>query len=87
MKDDNHNLYLRDSFLEVVDNQLRENSPPETKETYERLLKEGHTKENAKILIASVVATEIYHTFKDDEPYDKERFVRNLLRLPDQNFE
>lgn len=87
MKDDNHNPYLRDSFLEVVDNQLRENSPPETRETYERLLKEGHTKENAKILIASVIAVEVYNTFKDDKPYKEKRFIRNLNRLPDQNFD
>ncbi len=87
MKDDNSNPYLREAFLEVVENQLKDNSPPETKKTYERLLKEGHSRENAKILIASVIAAEVYDIQKEDSPYDKERFIRNLNRLPDQNFE
>lgn len=87
MEDENHNPYLRDSFLEVVDTQLKQNSPPETKRTYKRLLKEGYSKENAKILIASVILTEVYHTMKEDKPYDAERFIRNLNKLPDQNFE
>ncbi len=87
MKDDNSNPYLREAFLEVVENQLRDNSPPETKKTYERLLKEGHSRENAKILIASVIAAEVYITYTENKPYNSERFTRNLNRLPDQNFE
>jgi Zn/Cd-binding protein ZinT len=87
MKDEKYNPYLRKSILEVVDDQLKENSPPETKKTYERLLKEGHSKENAKILIASVILTEMYHTMKEDKAYNEERFIRNLNQLPDQNFD
>jgi hypothetical protein len=32
--------------MEVLDNQLRENNPPETKETYERLLAQYQPEEN-----------------------------------------
>ena len=33
------NLRLKKLILEVVDNQLRDNEPPATKEVYEKLLK------------------------------------------------
>ena len=74
--------YLNTAILEVVDNQIRENNPPETKLTYERLLREGHTEEEAKRLIGSVVATEIFHVLRDRKEFDKERFVNALNMLP-----
>lgn len=43
-----HNPRLKKIILQVVFNQLRSNQPPETKETLERLIAEGHSKEKAK---------------------------------------
>jgi len=37
------NPYLKEAFLEVVENQLRDNDPPETKETLTRLIAAGHS--------------------------------------------
>ena len=34
---------LKKTLLETVDNQLRDNTPPETKETYKRLRRELNT--------------------------------------------
>ena len=72
----------REAFLEVVDNQLRDGTPPEACETYERLQKEGHAEQEAKRLIAAVLACEFYEMAKSKQPYDRQRYVGWLLRLP-----
>ena len=81
------NAELRAAYLEVVENQLRDNDPPETRNTYERLCTEGFTEKNAKILIASVIALETYQMMSTNSPFNRDRFVRHLNRLPDQSFE
>jgi hypothetical protein len=78
------NPHLRAAFLEGVDNQLRDNNPPETKETLERLMAEGYSAENAKDLIAQAVAVEAYIVMKTQAPFNRERFVRNLKALPQE---
>jgi hypothetical protein len=70
------------AILEIVDNQLWENVPPETRQTFRRLLDEGHTAREAKRLIGCVVATEIYDILKHQEPFNQARFVAALHRLP-----
>jgi hypothetical protein len=73
---------LRATTMEVLDNQLRENNPPETKETYERLLAEGHSVTQTRELIASVIASEIFEVLKQRTPFNQERFIAGLKRLP-----
>lgn len=53
------NLRLKKSILEVVDNQLKANDPPCTKNTYDKLLDAGYSKSEAKDKIGAVVLTEI----------------------------
>ena len=74
---------LNESMLAVVENQLRENNPPETKQTLKRLLNEGFDEKEAKQLLASVVAAEVYEVMKAKQPFDQTRFVKALNRLPD----
>lgn len=83
-KEEKKNPHLRAAFLEVVDNQLRDNNPPETKETLERLMAEGYSAEDAKLLIAQAVAVEAYTIMETKAPFNRERFVRNLLALPQE---
>jgi len=78
------NPRLTAAFLVVVDNQLRDNNPPETKETLERLMAEGYSAENAKDLIAQAVAVEAYVVMKTQATFNRERFVRNLMALPQE---
>lgn len=73
---------LRASFLEVVDNQLRANEPPETRLTLDRLIAQGHTQEDAKIYIAQAVCLEAFEVMKRKKPYDEARYIRNLQLLP-----
>jgi SOS response regulatory protein OraA/RecX len=54
------NPRLQKAILEVVENQIRENNPPETKRTLDRLLKKGYSKDDAMKLIGRAVLGEIY---------------------------
>ena len=45
---------VRQAILDVVDRQIRDLNPPETKETFDRLLGEGITPDEARRLIAYV---------------------------------
>lgn len=78
---------LRGVYLEAVENQLRDNNPPETRQTLDRLLAEGISEKDAKLLIASAIAFESYKILKSGTPFNHERFIKNLKRLPDQSFE
>jgi len=79
------NSYLRSAIFEVVDNQLEANDPPETRQTLDRLIAEGHSEEEAKNLIACVVAAEIFDVLKNHEPSNPERFLQGHSRIF-QNF-
>lgn len=72
----------RAAILDIVKNQIRDNYPPETKETLDRLMAEGISKEEATKLIACAVSTEVFHTLKHHEPYNQERYIKNLKKLP-----
>ena len=73
---------LRAVILEVVDNQLRDNTPPETQQTLTRLVGEGYSIEEAKRLIGVVVVHEIFNVLQREEFYNQERYVAALKRLP-----
>jgi hypothetical protein len=77
-----HSPELRRAILEVVDNQLREGTPPETRDTLDRLMKEGFSRERALELIACAVSTEIFDVLKSGRPYQADRYVAALKALP-----
>lgn len=74
---------LRATVLEVVDNQIRDGTPPATRQTFERLQNEGHPAAEAKRLIAGVVAAEVFSVFKSKQAFDEARFVQRLHQLPE----
>jgi hypothetical protein len=76
------NPRLRQAILDVVNNQLRDGTPPETAATLERLVREGHSREQAIELIGAVVASEIFGVLKEGRAYDGARFVAALRSLP-----
>jgi len=77
------NEYLKGAILETVENQIESLNPPETKETYDRLLGMGYSDEETKEMIGVVVSSEIFEVMKKKEPFNKERFVKALKKLPD----
>jgi len=77
------NPRLRAAFLEVVENQLRDNDPPETRQTLERLRAEGYSARDAKRLIAAVASVEIYDILKHQQAFNQARFIAALHKLPE----
>jgi predicted nucleic-acid-binding protein len=73
---------LQATFFEVVDNQLKANDPPETKQTLDRLIAQGISLEDAKIYIAQAVCLEVFTAMKHKKTYAQERYIKNLHRLP-----
>jgi predicted nucleic acid-binding protein len=71
-----------EAIIEIIENQLRENNPPETRQTLKRLIRLGETRENATRYIACVVAAELFYMAKKNEAYNRERYIENLKALP-----
>jgi hypothetical protein len=74
---------LNSAIREVVQNQLRDHNPPETRETLDRLIEEGHSEEHARALIGLVVANEMSDMLRHMRTYSHERYVAALRRLPE----
>jgi hypothetical protein len=77
------NELLRAAVLETVANQLAANDPPETRQTYERLLAEGHSDADARLLIGNLVTRQIYRVLKTRDPFNEQEYVAELARLPE----
>jgi len=54
---------------------------------FKRLIEAGHSEKEAKRLIACVVSAEIFDTLKKNEPFNLDRFVRALNKLPTMPWE
>ncbi|MBC8375004.1 MAG: hypothetical protein H8E26_03095 [FCB group bacterium] len=81
---DETNPALGEEFKEVVRSQIRQNDPPETKNTFERLLNEGFSEDEVIRQLAVVVAAEVFDVMKGEKPFDHERFVKRLNDLPNE---
>jgi len=81
------NKHLHNSIMEVVDNQIRSNDPPETKQTFERLVKSGISKIDAKKYIGQCVGVELFHVMKYHETFNEVRFIKNLKNLPAEPYD
>jgi len=71
-----------EAIIEAVENQLSDNNPPETKQTLDRLMASGESRENAMRHIATALVIEIFGALKHNEPYNDERYIKNLNALP-----
>ena len=74
---------VKKAILEVVDNQIRDRNPPATKETFDRLVSDGLARDEARRLIGCVVASEIFDILKHLKPYNEDRYVKALRKLPE----
>jgi len=81
-QDQEYNPYLKAAFLEVVENQLEANDPPEVREAFNRLVSQGISEEDAKLYIAQAVCVETYNILKHKRPFNLKRYTKNLRRLP-----
>ena len=76
-----YNPRLKALILEVVDNQIRDNDPPITKQTIKRLRRKGYSRKKAKEMIGSVVVKYIYDILKYGYDFDEEQYARDLKEL------
>lgn len=76
------NNRLSAAIIQVVDTQIESNDPPEMKQTFERLLTEGFSEKVAKELLGTVVIAEVFGVMKDGKPFDIDRYVTALNKLP-----
>ncbi len=74
---------LQKAIIQVVDNQLETNDPPETKQTLVRLLAEGFSMQAAKELVGNVVVAEVFDVMTEGKPFDIDRYVAALNNLPE----
>lgn len=72
----------RAAMIEAIEAQLRSDDPPETRQTLERLMQTGLSRDEAMKCIAGALIREVFSVLKDGSSYDRERYVANLKRLP-----
>ena len=72
-----------EGIIEAVETQIRENDPPETRITLQRLMSLGESRNNAMRYIGAVLAQEMYEVLKNKRPYNEERYLTNLKNLPE----
>src|SRR5579864_648847 len=76
------NPAVQAAILEIVENQLRDNDPPEVRRTLARLIASGSSDEKARLLIGMVVLFEMNDMLKTNTAFDHDRYVSALDRLP-----
>lgn len=75
------NPYLKAAILEVVENQVSNSDPPETRQALERLVSKGYSRNQAIEMIGSAVVEEIWAVMHDHKLFDRARFATLLEQL------
>jgi hypothetical protein len=81
------NKILREQIFEIIKNQLRDNDPPETKATFDRLRKQGFDDFQTRQMVGQCLAVELFDVMKFGKPYNNERYIKNLKALPKEPFD
>ena len=74
--------HVKEALFEAIQNQIRDNNPKETKETLDRLVREGHPHDEAMRLIAFALVNELNDMLKANRPFNEARYVKALKKLP-----
>ena len=75
------NPHLKAAIVEVVENQIRDGDPPETRQTLERLLAAGYSRKQSIEMIRSALVEEIWAILHDHKLFDQARFAALLEHL------
>jgi hypothetical protein len=76
-----YNPHLKAAILEVVENQIRDDDPPETRETLERLLAAGNSRQQAIEMNGSALVEENWALLHDHKLFDRARLAALLEQL------
>lgn len=75
------NPHVQTTLIEIVEHQVRNNDPPETRQTLDRLLAAGHPRESAVLLIGAALLEEMTFMLGKRVPFDRARFKQRLDRI------
>ena len=81
------NEIVREQIFEIIKNQIASNKPPETKQTLKRLINLGYSDLDARRLIGQCLAVELFDVLKHKKPYNNDRYVSHLKKLPEEPFD
>lgn len=73
-----------EGIIEAVENQLKENNPPQAQKALNRLIAQGESRDNAIRHIASALMIEVFDVVTNGSQYNEARYIRNLNRLPQE---
>jgi len=76
------NPNLGEKIIEGVKEQIAIDDPPEVKETYNRLIADGHPEEEVFKMLACVLTAEMFEVMKHKRVFDLQLYVRRLQDLP-----
>ena len=80
-KDVTHSPQLHDAMHEVVENQIKNGTPKETKITLDRLKQLGYARHEAIHKIAAVLLEEIYFMEKNNRVFSETKYIKKLNKL------
>ena len=66
-----------------VDEQIRENKPPEVREAFERIKHAGFSAEEAREMIANILLEEMIATLGENALFNMERYAMKLATVPE----
>jgi hypothetical protein len=72
----------REALFEAIENQMKGDGPPETKETFDRLRASGYSRQETMKMLACVLLDELNEMVKVNRTYDEANYVRKLKLLP-----
>ncbi len=70
------------AIIQAVRNQICQNKPPEVRETFDRLLREGHPKDEVYRMLGCVLTTESYDLMEQGRVFDELLYAKRLRDLP-----
>ena len=75
--------FAGEAVLEAINNQIENDNPPETKQTYDRLMKLLKNHDEVMKYIGVVMMAEILDIMKSKKPFNERRYIERLNKLPD----
>jgi hypothetical protein len=73
---------VRSVLRGVLETQIRNGDPPETREAFDRIVASGIPVSEAWRLLSVVLMCELFDVLKNERTFDLERYVNMLKALP-----
>ena len=67
----NHSEFVREAITDIVHAQYRDNSPPQVRQTAERLIASGCTRAEAFTLLGCALSREMFEVLGSEQRFDE----------------